>query len=53
MVVPEPALAPVTPPVIAPTVQVKVLGVEADNGMVVVVPLQPFIEGRLVTTGFG
>lgn len=51
MAVPEPALAPVTPPLIDPTVQIKVLGAEAVNGMFVVEPLQIVAVAGVVTSG--
>lgn len=53
MVFPEPALAPVIPPVIAPTVQVKLLGAEAVNARFTFEPLQVDAAGELVTTGSG
>lgn len=53
MVAPEPALAPVIPPVIVPTVQVNVLGAEAVNEMVGAVPLQVAAVLAVVTTGLG
>ncbi len=53
MVLPDPALAPVMLPVIAPTVQVKVLGAEAVNAMFVAVPLQIVAVLAVVTTGLG
>ena len=53
MVAPEPALAPVMPPVIAPMVQVNVLGVEAVSAMFVAVPLQIAAVLAVVTAGVG
>lgn len=50
---PEPALAPVMPPVIAPTVQVKVLGAEAVSAIFGPVPLQIAAVLAVVTTGVG
>jgi hypothetical protein len=49
---PEPPAAPVTLPVIAPTVHVKLLGVLAVNAIFGLVPLQ-ILTGGLVTDGFG
>ena len=50
---PDPALAPIIPPVIVPTVQVNVLGADAVKLIFGPVPLQ--VEARLavVTTGVG
>jgi hypothetical protein len=53
MVAPEPALAPVMPPVIAPTVQLKLLATEADNAIFGPDPLQVEAVGKLVTIGAG
>ncbi len=54
MVLPEPLDAPVIPPVIAPTVQVNVLGAVAVNGILVAVLLQiATADGTPVTTGVG
>jgi hypothetical protein len=50
---PEPALAPVIPPVIVPTVQEKELGVEALKEIFGLVPLHTSIEFVVVTDGFG
>jgi hypothetical protein len=53
MVVPEPPVAPVIPPVIVPTVQVKLLGTLAVRAIFGEVPLQvPAVLGE-VTTGVG
>jgi hypothetical protein len=53
IVVPLPAEAPVIAPVIVPTVQVKVLGVEAVNAILVAVALQTVAVFAVVTTGLG
>lgn len=53
MVLPEPALAPVMPPVMVPTVQVKVLGAEAVSAMFGLVALQMVEVFAVVTTGVG
>jgi hypothetical protein len=53
MVVPEPADAPVIPPVMVPTVHVNVLAVLAVSGRFVFVPLQTDAELGVVTTGVG
>ena len=53
IVAPVPALAPVMPPVIAPIVQVKLLGIEAVNAIFGLVPLQIVAVAGVVTTGFG
>jgi hypothetical protein len=53
MVFPDPALAPVIPPVMVPMVQVKVLAVEAVRDILVLVPLQILFVELLVTTGVG
>jgi len=51
---PLPPVAPVTPPVIVPTVQLKELGTLAFNAMFVDVLLQTeAVDGTLVTTGVG
>ena len=53
MVVPEPAVAPVMPPVMAPIVQLKVLGTEANKEIPVFAPLQMVTELAVVTAGAG
>ena len=53
IVAPEPLLAPVIPPVIVPTIQVKVLDTEAVRLIFGLVPLQMVAELGVVTTGFG
>lgn len=53
MVLPDPALAPVMPPVMVPTVQVKVLGTLAVSGMFTFAPLQIVADVGVVTTGTG
>lgn len=53
MAEPEPALAPVMPPIIVPTVQEKVLGKEAVKLIFGPDPLQVVAVGAVVTTGAG
>ena len=53
MVPPEPALAPVMPPVMMPIVQVKLLGVLEVNVIFGPVPLHVLAVGAFVTAGFG
>jgi hypothetical protein len=53
IVAPEPALAPVIPPVIVPIVQVNVLGALAVKLMFGPVPLQVVFVLAVVTTGAG
>lgn len=53
IVFPEPALAPVIPPEIVPTVHVNVLATLAVSGMLVAEPLQDDAVLGVVTTGFG
>lgn len=53
IVAPDPALAPVIPPVMVPTVQVKVLGAEAVSAILVAVPLQIEAVLAVVTAGVG
>ena len=50
---PEPALAPVILPEIVPTVQVKLLAVEAVRLIFGLVPLQVLAVAAFVTTGVG
>jgi len=50
---PAPALAPVTPPVMAPIVHEKVLITLAVKVIFGPVPLQMLTAGALVTTGLG
>jgi uncharacterized protein Usg len=53
MVVPEPALAPVMPPVITPIVQAKLLGALDVKVIFGPVPLQVLTVAGLVTVGIG
>jgi hypothetical protein len=53
MVLPEPALAPVIPPVMVPIVQENVLDVLAVNAIFGDVPLHILAVAAFVTTGFG
>jgi hypothetical protein len=53
MVPPEPELAPVMPPVIAPIVQVKLLGALDVKVIFGPVPLQMLAAAELVTVGVG
>lgn len=53
MVEPEPALAPVIPPVTVPIVHEKLLGVLDVNAILGPVPLQELAVGELVTIGVG
>ena len=53
MVAPDPADAPVIPPVMAPIVQVNVLGAVAVRAMLVAVPLQIDAVLAVVTAGLG
>ena len=53
MVEPDPALAPVMPPVFVPIVQVKELAIEAVKLIFVLVPLQMVAVLGVVTIGFG
>jgi len=53
MVEPDPALAPVIPPMFAPIVQVKVLAIEAVKLIFGLVPLQMVAVDEFVTTGLG
>ena len=53
MVEPEPAEAPVIPPVIVPIVQVNVPGTEAVKLILGLVPLQIEAVAGVVTTGAG
>jgi len=53
IVEPEPALAPVMPPVIAPMVQVKLLAILDVSVIFGLVPLQVVAVGNVVTVGFG
>ena len=53
MVVPEPALAPVTPPVIVPIVQEKLLGAVALKLILILLPLQMMAVLGVTTTGIG
>jgi hypothetical protein len=53
MLLPEPAVAPVIPPVMVPTVHEKLLGVVADKVMFGLVLLQVDAVAGLVTAGVG
>lgn len=53
MVLPEPALAPVIPPVTMPIVQEKLLSTLAVGLILVFPPLQMLLVAELVTTGLG
>jgi hypothetical protein len=53
IVAPEPALAPVMPPVIVPIVQVKLLDIEAVKLILVPAPLQILTVFAVITTGAG
>jgi hypothetical protein len=53
MVAPDPADAPVIPPVIVPIVQVNVLGAVAVKAILVAVPLQMAAVFAVVTAGLG
>jgi hypothetical protein len=53
IVFPAPGIAPVILPVIAPTVQVKLLGALAVNAMLGLVPLHVTAVLAVVTTGVG
>ena len=53
MVLPEPALAPVMPPLIDPTVQVKLLATDAVRLIFVIVALQLVVVLTVVTTSAG
>jgi hypothetical protein len=50
---PDPALAPVILPEIVPIVQLNVLGVDADNAILVFFPLQIVVVSGVITTGEG
>jgi len=50
---PDPPTAPVIPPVIVPTVQVKLLGVVAVKAIFGLVPVQMVKSGVVDTAGFG
>jgi hypothetical protein len=53
MIAPDPAVAPVIPPVIVPTVQVNELGADAVSPIPALVPLQIIADEAVVTTGDG
>jgi hypothetical protein len=53
MVVPDPAVAPVIPPLMVPIVHEKLLGTLAVSAMFGLVPLQIAFVAALVTTGVG
>lgn len=53
IVEPDPAAAPVMPPVIVPTVHVNVLAVVAVSAMLVALPLQIAVVAAVVITGLG
>jgi len=50
---PNPGLAPVIPPVIAPMVQAKLLGVDASKLILVAEPLQMSAMFELIIIGSG
>ena len=50
---PDPAVAPVIPPVTVPTVHAKLLATDAVSEILGLVPLQMATEAGLVTTGVG
>lgn len=53
IVAPDPAVAPVMPPVMVPIVHVKLLGALAVRPILVVAPLQIAAVFAVVTTGVG
>jgi hypothetical protein len=53
MMFPDPLLAPVMPPLIAPIVHVNELGALAVNAMFGLVPVQIAVAGAFVTAGLG
>ena len=53
MLLPDPAVAPVIPPVTAPIVHAKFEGVLDVSAMLVLVPLQIAAVGGVVTAGVG
>lgn len=53
MELPDPAVAPVMPPVVVPIVHVNVLAVLAVSPMLVALPLQIAAVLAVVTTGVG
>lgn len=53
MVPPEPAIAPVIPPVIFPIVQLNVLGISEVSVILGPVPLQVLAVAEFVTRGMG
>ena len=53
IVEPEPALAPVIPPVIVPSVHVNVLAALEVRAILVVAPLHTVVVLGVVTLGFG
>jgi hypothetical protein len=53
MLEPEPAMAPVMPPVTVPMVQLNVLGAVAASAMLVAELLQIVVAAAVVTTGLG
>jgi hypothetical protein len=53
MIDPDPALAPVMPPVIVPSAQVKLPGTEAVNAILGLTPLHIVAVVGVVTTGTG
>ena len=50
---PEPAIAPVIPPLLVPIIQVKVEAIEAVSERLVLAPLQILAAAELVITGAG
>lgn len=53
MIAPDPGLAPLTPPVIVPMIQVKLLGTLAVRLILGLVPLQVDVVAELVIVGAG
>ena len=53
IVLPEPAVAPVIPPVTVPIVQLKVLGAVEVSAILVAELLQIVVAAAVVTTGLG
>ena len=53
MLDPDPAVAPVIPPVTVPIVQAKVLGAVADKAIFVLIPLQTETGAIAIISGIG
>jgi hypothetical protein len=53
IILPDPAAAPVIPPVIVPNVQLNVLGIVADKDIFASAPLQITAVGGLIMAGSG